>query len=174
MRRTVIFVTVLLALLGIIFFAEKREGDMPQNAANDSSLLSSSFLFVEEQSDVVGVKIITTDGILELVRGEYLWTVLQPTGAEVQAGIVEASVSQLRSLPVLAEDLPLSASEIGLRNQAIQVSVLFASGDVFLFEIGASTPSGRGTYIRSENGKVSIIEKDSLDTFLRILQYFGF
>ena len=175
MRRTVIFVTVLLALLGIIFFTEKRKEELAQNVATDSSVLSPKFLFAEQNSDVVGLKIVTENGTLELARGDFgLWITIQPEGAEVQPGIVEAAVSQLRALPVLAEDLPLSASDVGVQVQASLVSVLFADGAESAFRVGDPTPSGSGIYIQSADGTISIVERDALDVFLKLLAYFDF
>jgi len=175
-KRTLIFVTVLLALLSIIFFTEKRSGEMAQSAATESAVLSSKFLFAENDSGVAGFKIVIGDGeILELARGDFgLWVAIQPFSADVQQGVVEAAVSQLRSLPVLAEDLSLSASDVGVREQATQVSVSFADGETSAFQIGDLIPSGSGYYIQSADGTINIVEKDGLDTFLNILHYFGF
>lgn len=173
-KRTLFFVTVLFVLLSIIFFVEKRKEATPQSAAIESALLAPTFLFAEKQSEIVGLKIVTENGVLELERAEYFWNVIQPAGAEVQAGIVEASVSQLRSLPVLAENLPLSASEIGVQNQATQVSVSFADGAESAFWVGDSTPSGSGTYIQFIDGMIGIVDRDAFAAFLNVLKHFGF
>lgn len=174
-KRTLIFVTVLLALLSIIFFTEKRKEELPQSAVTESSALLPKFLFAEQNSDVVGLKIVTENGTLELSRGDFgLWIAIQPEGAEVPSGVVEAAVSQLRSLPLLAEDLPLSASDVGIWEQARQVSVSFADGAESAFWIGDPTPIGSGYYIQQyASEKIGIIERDSLDTLLNLLGYFG-
>lgn len=175
-KRTLVFVTVLLALLGIIFLTEMRKKNALESIQLNEIPSFPSFLFGEEQGAVSAFRISAETGeILELERGEFgLWIAIQPEGADVPQGTVEAAVSQLSSLPVLADDLPLSESEFGVRDQATQVSVSFADGEILMFQIGDPTPSGNGIYIRSADGTISIIEKDSFDTFLKILTYFGF
>ena len=175
MRRTLIFVTVLLVLLGIIFFTEKYKEEISQSVVTENSILLPKFLFAEKISDIVGLNIVTENGILELERDDFgLWVVIQPEGADVQPGIVEAAVSQLRALPLLAEDLPLSSSDVGVREQAIQVSVSFADGAESAFRVGDFTPSGSGYYIQSADGQIGILDRDALDTFLNVLKHFSF
>ena len=175
-KRILIFVTLLFALLGIIFVTETRKKNALESVEILQQPSSAHFLFGNEQSIVMNFKIVTETGeMLELERGELgLWVAVQPEDADVPQGTVEAAVSQLRSLPVLADNLPLSESEVGVRDQAIQVSVSFSDGENSRFQIGDPTPSGQGYYIRSANGSIRIIEKDSLDTFLKIMTYFGF
>ncbi len=176
MRRTLIFITILLALLGAVLFTETRDSrneEIPQNVERESAVLSPQFLFAEEESTVVGLKIVIEESVLELIRdGDGLWSAVQPEGVTAEQGIVEAAVSQLRALPLLAEDLQLSTSDVGMGEQATQVSVSFADDTVSTFRVGDLSPSGSGYYIQSSDGQISIIARDSLDTFMNLWFYF--
>ena len=175
MRRTLTFLILLLALLSVIFFAEKRKKDMPDAGETENSILAPDFLFREQESNVVGLKIIKDNMMLELERREDgLWDVIQPVGAEVEQSVVEGAAAQILSLPVLVEDLSLSASEVGLWEQAIQVSVSFSGGKISAFRIGDSTPSGSGYYIQMDDESIHIVDLDSLNTFLKLFEYFNF
>jgi len=175
MRRTLILLTIFLALLGIILFSEKRNAETPESVEIEASILAPNLLFAEKKGAVIGLKIVTEDADLELLRGaDGLWDVIQPSGADVEQGIVEAAVAQVRALPLLAENLALPASDVGIREQAPLVSVTFAEDGESAFWVGDLTPSGNGYYIRYENEKIGIIEFDSLDTLLNLSDYFGF
>jgi len=172
MRRSVwILLALLVALFALIFFLDKKKTEVPP-VERDSPLVQK-FLFAEKKSSIIGLDIQTEYFTLSLTRGvDGLWVAVEPEGAAVSQGMVEAAVSQLRALPLLAENLSLSPTDVGIGTQAAITRVRFAEEGESAFRVGDPTPSGRGYYVQYEEEKIGIVAKDSLDAFFRLLEFF--
>ena len=170
MRRSVWVLLALLAVLfALIFYLGKRKSEI----SPVGSFLVQNFLFAENSSPIIGLDIETEYFSLSLQRGvDGLWVAVEPKGAAVQQGMVEAALSQLCALPLLAENLSLSPTDVGIGTQAPITRVHFAEEGESLFGVGDLTPSGRGYYVQYGEEKIGIVAKDSLDAFFRLLDFF--
>ena len=170
MRRSLWILLALLAvLIALIFFLKKREVPLVEEDLPPVQ----KFLFAEKESPIIGLEIETEYFSLSLARGvNGLWVAVKPEGAAVSQGMVEAALSQLRALPLLAENLSLSPTDVGIGSQASITRVRFAEESESAFRVGYPTPSGRGYYIQYEEAKIGIVAKDSLDAFFRLLDFF--
>jgi hypothetical protein len=135
--------------------------------------LSPQFLFDETDAHLVALEIEKDGRFVSLQRGaDGRWVALSPPHAVFSQGTVEAAVAQLRALPLLATNLALSPADVGVGTQAPAVFVRFADGQESVFRLGDLSPSGRGYYVLLQNGEVVLIDKDSLDVFFRLVDFF--
>ena len=168
-RNTWFFLALLAVLLALIFYAGKREVPFVEG----ESPPVQKFLFAEKKSSILALEIETVEFRLSLQRDvDGLWGAVEPEGATVQQGMVEAALSQLRALPLLAENLSLSPTDVGIGSQAPITRVRFAEEGESAFRVGDPTPSGRGYYVQYNEEKIGIVAKDSLDAFFRLLDFF--
>jgi hypothetical protein len=98
------------------------------------------------------------------------WFISQPkTGPADQslAGAAETQVGALKVLTTLNSQLNLK--DIGLDFPSYTMKLAFSSGKQHIIEVGISTPTGSGYYVRFDEGSIYVISKDGIDALVNLV-----
>jgi len=98
------------------------------------------------------------------------WLISQPkTGTADQslAGAAETLVGALKILTTLNTQQNLK--DIGLDFPSYTMKLAFSSDKQHIIEVGTSTPTGSGYYVRFDGGSIYVISKDGIDALVNLV-----
>ena len=170
-RSTVVYITILLALLAVYLYLNSREQTAEPEATPGPTTVVS-YLFPAEEGAPTSILIRAKSGeIVELARNsEEAWALRQPIEAVADQGLSEAAASQVMTLRVLEKIAQIDPELVGLGEPAYILAVKFNNGSERTARIGVVTPTESGYYVQnSGGGDVLIISKSSVDALLGLL-----
>jgi hypothetical protein len=173
-RSTWIVIAVFLAVLGAAVYLEQRPAApeaapeaMPTAAAALPNLLTVTM------SEISGLRLeeTATGEAVELRLDETgAWQLLEPSEGPADPSEVESFLSTLTSLRVQTSlDPAASLAIFGLSEPAYRLSVETTGGERLTVLVGDQTPTASGYYVRVDGNPPQVVNKFSLDSFLRIL-----
>lgn len=166
-RSTLIVVLILAALVALAFYLQREK---PEEAAQLTPTAAQELLFSFD-SQVQGMRVEHVgSGIVEIVRdADGKWVMKTPPAQETDGGVVDAAISQLLSTMILSslpEGPDLEAA--GLTAPAYRALIWLDDGSQELLSVGKETPTGSGYYALVSNRGMFIVNKYSLDAFLKL------
>ena len=170
-RSTVVYITILLAVVGIYLYLNSR-GQTAESEATPGPTTEVSYLFPVEKGSPTSILIKAKSGeTVELARNaEAAWVLHQPIEAAAEQGSSEAVASQVMALRVLEKISKIDLDLVGLLEPEYILTVNFNDGTERTIHIGVVTPTESGYYIQdSTGGDVFIISKSSVDALLGLL-----
>jgi hypothetical protein len=96
-----------------------------------------------------------------------IWAVELPTKAEANQGSAEAAATQASALQIISP-IDGKPSVFGLDNPAYTITIGFANGKKHVLEVGDSTPTKSGYYVRVDNNKMLIADLSGIDALLQL------
>lgn len=169
-RSTIILILILLALVGFAIYLNRNEAK--QGAAGTTSTPETvTYLFSAGDGLPTDIRVENKAGeIVEIARGaDGTWGLTQPIEAKADQGLAEAAASQISTMRQINAIPGIEPDIVGLKIPEYMLTVKFTSGTQRKVEIGVVTPTNSGYYVRSEDGLVVIITKDSVDAILNLL-----
>ncbi|MCE9647896.1 MAG: DUF4340 domain-containing protein [Chloroflexi bacterium] len=129
-----------------------------------------SFVFAEDEGSPTSIEIKSASGTeVKLVRNaQNTWALELPQPAEADQGLAEAAATQITSLPVL-DEVDADPSIFGFDAPGYVVTVEFTGGKKHILEIGDTTPSNSGYYVRVDSNKMTVVSTSSIDSLLKIV-----
>jgi len=167
---TWIAVLLLIALIGLtVYLKDKKE----KTAAAESTPASeTATIFSAEDGVVSSIEIKPADGeAVKVARNaENAWAIVLPFEAEADQGLVEAAAAQVSALQVLS---PINGDPeiFGLKNPAFTITIEFKDGKKHTLEVGDTTPTDNGYYVRIDKDKMMKTDLSGISSLLQ-LAYF--
>lgn len=171
-RPTVVYITILLAVLGVYLFLRAREQPEEEAAAPPEATEAVSYLFAAEAGSPTGIFLAARTGeTVELSRNaENAWTLRQPIQTSAEQAASEAASSQVTTIRILEQIPEIDPGVVGLTEPEYTLTVRFSSGTERTVRVGVVTPTESGYYVQdAAGGDVWIVSKSSVDALLRLL-----
>jgi hypothetical protein len=169
---TWISILMLAALIGLAFYLN-REKD--STVAEDTTPTAErSFIFSAADGLVAGIEIQPSEGeAVKMERNaENTWVLILPTEAEADQGTVEAAATQLLALPITSQIEAGKSPEIfGLDSPNYVLTVEFKDGKTRTLEVGDSTPTNKGYYVRVDKDRTLITDINGIDALLQLVPF---
>lgn len=118
-----------------------------------------AFLF-PEAGIVTSIEVKPLEGdAVKLERNEsQAWVLTQPDEVEADQGLAEAAASQIAALRIVTEvDNSKDPSIFGFDQPAYVITIAFEGGTTSTLEVGDTTPSANGYYVRMDGEKFYVV-----------------
>ncbi len=173
MFRIGTWITLLLlaALIGFTFYLNREK-----KAAADSTPTSEEIAYVFAVTDgtASSIEIKPADRGAQTVRiarnEQNAWVMELPIEAEADQGLAEAAATQISALRVIAP-VEGKSSVYGFDNPSYVFTIKFASGKTHTLEVGDSTPTNSGYYVRVDKNKMMITGLSGIDSLLQLIYF---
>jgi len=170
-RSTVVYITILVAVLAVFMYfnTRKRPAEAEATPGPGSEV---SYLFSATEGTPTSIAVRAKIGeTVELARNsEGAWTLKRPMEAAAEQGTSEAVASQVLTMRILEKIVKIDPDLVGLREPAYILTVKFNNGTERSAHIGVVTPTESGYYVQdASGGDVLIISKSSVDALLGLL-----
>jgi hypothetical protein len=167
---TWVAVLLLIALIGLtVYLKSEKEKAITAEVTPVSELAA---IFTAEDGFVSSIEIKPTDGeAVKVARNaQNVWAVEKPIEAEANQGLAESAAAQISALQVIS---PIDADPevFGLKNPAYTITLEFQSGKKHTLEVGDTTPTNSGYYVRVDKDKMMITDLSGIEALLQ-LAYF--
>ena len=170
-RSTWILLVIFLALVGLFFYLNQKEGTTSENGELTPTVAPVEYLITESDGVPTSIDIQSDTGeqvnISRSEAGE--WVVNQPIEAEADQGSAEAAASQLTSLRIVSKP-EVALADVGLVQPSYIVTVGLTGGTMKTVRIGDLTPTDSGYYTTvNDSDEVLIVSKTGLDSLLMLI-----
>ena len=168
--RTGTWITLLFlaVLIGFAFYLNRKKETIAAEATPTVGEITS--VFAATEGAVSSIEIKPADGeSVRIVRDEKnVWAIKLPLEAEADQGLAEAAATQISTLKVIS---PIDGKPdiFGLDKPAYTVTIEFAGGKKHTLEIGDSTPTNSGYYVRVDKDKMMITDLSGIDSLLQLV-----
>jgi len=164
---TWITVVVFAALIGLAVYLNRR-AETPAAEATPSTTVS--YVFTSEDGLPSSIEVKPLDGeSVRLIRNEEnAWALELPEKAEANQGLAEAAATQVSSLRI-RDEIDLDPADLGLDNPAYVITVKFTGSGEHVLEVGDTTPTNNGYYVRVDKGKTVIVELSGIESLLNLI-----
>jgi hypothetical protein len=163
---TWITVIVFAALLGLALYLRNRP-QAPETEATPSTAVT--YVFTSEDGLPTSIEVKPLDGepVLLARNEEEVWALELPEKMEADQGFAEAAASQVTSLRIL-DQVDLAPDILGLENPAYVITIKFTGGSEHALEVGDTTPTNNGYYVRVDEGQPVIVALSGLESLLNL------
>jgi len=169
--RTGTWITLLLlaALIGLAYYLNRNE---PIAETEATPALEATFVISEQDGNITGIEIKPVNGeTVKVARnGEKVWALELPSATEADQGLVEAAASQITALKIIGE-VDADASILGLDEPAYVITIEFADGTKRTLEVGDTTPTRSGYYVRVDKKKTLILTLSGIDSLTNLTRF---
>ncbi|MEK6752619.1 MAG: DUF4340 domain-containing protein [Chloroflexota bacterium] len=154
---------LLAALIGGAYYLNNKKETTEAEATPVFEELS--FIFAEDSlPSSIEVKPSEGESVKVARNAENAWAIELPFVTEADQGLAEAAASQIISLSIIDElDATADPSIFGFDSPAYIVTIKFADGTTGRLEIGDSTPTNSGYYVRLDGKKMFIVGLSGID-----------
>jgi hypothetical protein len=160
-------IIILAALIGFTFYLNRENA--PVAATDETPISEPSFIFTTADGIPASIEVKPAEGeVVKIARNaEKAWAVILPFEAEANQGLAEAAASQISALQVVS---PIDADPkiFGLDNPTYIITIEFEDGKKHTLEVGDSTPTNSGYYVRIDKDKMVITDLSGIDSLLQM------
>ncbi|MBI3162691.1 MAG: DUF4340 domain-containing protein [Chloroflexi bacterium] len=162
----------LLLLAAIVAFAAYLNKDKQAEAEATPTGEAIEYLFPPADGTVSSIEVKPAEGdTVRIARNaDNVWAMELPLETEADPGYSEAAASQVSALTV-TNSLEGNPSDFGLEEPAYVITVEFAGGKTHTLEIGDSTPTNSGYYVRLDGKKILITDLSGIDSLLQLAMF---
>jgi hypothetical protein len=157
----------------VLAFAIYYQNSPKTTAASATPTTGSKGLFTNvEEKSINTLRIEDTNGkAVALGRDSSgVWVVTEPKGGPTDVTQAETAVTQLLALQSIASLNPTNDLGIfGLSKPSYTVTIVMNGGQKYVLLIGDVTPTQNGYYVRLNQDAPDIVNKDSIDAMLGML-----
>lgn len=163
---TWIAVLLLAALVGGAYYLNNKKETAEAEATPTGETVA--FVFAED-SIVSSIEVKPTGGeTVKVARNaENVWAIELPFETEADQGLVEAAASQVTALRII-DEVDADPTIFGFDTPAYSITVEFADGVKQTLEVGDSTPTNSGYYVRLDKKKMMIVGLSSIDALTNL------
>jgi hypothetical protein len=167
---TWISIFMLAALVGLAFYLSREK---EKTATEATPTLETAYIFTEADGVVSSIEVKPAEGDAQRVKiardAENIWTVVLPIEAEADQGYAEMAATQLTALPISGQIEDGKSPDIfGLDEPAYLITIGFKDGKERTLEIGDTTPTNSGYYVRVDKDKMLITDLDGIEALLQL------
>lgn len=163
------WITVLI-FIGLVVAAIYLNRKKETVATEATPVSGPSYLFsVSVEGNPTSIEIAPAEGeAVKLLRNsENIWALELPREAEADQGLAEAAATQLSALEILSE-VDSDPAIFGLDTPSHVISLEFANGKKHTLEVGDSTPTNSGYYVRLDKDKMMIVDLSGIDSLVQL------
>ncbi|MBK8821309.1 MAG: DUF4340 domain-containing protein [Anaerolineales bacterium] len=167
---TWITILVLAVLIGFTFYIN-REQDPATLVVDETPVSAPVVMFAATEGIPASIEVKPAEGgeTVRIARNaENVWAVELPIEAEANQGLAEAAASQISALRILSPIENGKPSIFGLENPAFTITIVFDGGKTHTLEIGDSTPTNSGYYVRIDKDQMAITDLSGIDSLLQL------
>lgn len=174
-KNTLVLVAVFVVLVAGFYLFQRYKEQNPTVPESDlPTAVPQVYLFEFTSEAVVGVLVEGVDGqVVELQKdADGTWLMTQPPTLPeaVNQTPISSAISQIGTLRVLNElTVPPALDAIGLDQPSTIVTLTLDTGDTVKLDVGSSSPTGSGYYVRVNGGSPKLVDKYLLDQFTGFL-----
>lgn len=169
--RTGTWITLLILVLviaGAILINRNAEATAE---ADITPTVEEKFVFdATETVKSIQVKPELTDAVKLERNSESVWVLSQPDEAEADPALAEAAATQITALKII-EEIDGDASIFGFDTPAYIITIEFTSGEKHTLEVGDSTPTNTGYYVRLDKNKMMILSLSGIDALTTLADF---
>ncbi len=174
-KNTLILIGVFAVLVTAMVLIQRNQAQNPTLPESDAPTAPPpTYLFTFAPETVVGLLVEGTDGqVIEMQKSaDGTWLLVQP--ATLPEGTdqtsIASTISQLGTVRVLNELAnPPGLDVIGLDKPTANVTLTLDSGQTTTIQVGGSSPSGNGYYVRLDGAAPKLVDKFLLDRLVGFL-----
>lgn len=164
---TWISILMLAALVGLAFYLNREK---EKTGAQDvTPTLETTYIFTAADGIVSSIEVKPAEGeTVKIARNaENAWAVTLPIEAEANQGMAEAAATQVSALSIVS---PIDGKPgvFGFDNPAYIITIEFKNGAKHTLEVGDTTPTNSGYYVRVDKDKMMITDLSGIDALLQI------
>ena len=167
---TWITVLIFIGLIGTAVYLN-RQKDTAEVEATPASELSYLFSTATD-GNPTSIEIKPAEG--EAVRiarnAENAWALELPVEAEADQGMSEAAATQISALEIL-DPIDADPAIFGLDNPNYVITLEFDGGKKHTLEVGDSTPTSKGYYVRVDSDKMMIVDLSGIASLLQLAAF---
>jgi hypothetical protein len=168
-RSTWIVIALLAIVIGAYFVIKNRP---PTATPPTPTVLANSFLITIGSDKLQSIRISDLANSTTLVERDSAsnWQVALPAPGPADQGLAEAAETQVGAMRIVTtlETSP-DLGAIGLDHPAYTIDLTFQSGAKHTVEVGSSTPTGGGYYVRFDQKTILVISQDGIDPLVALL-----
>ena len=169
---TWIAVLIFIALVGAAVYLNRQKdtAEVEVTPASEPSYLFST----AADGNPTSIEIKPAEGDAQRVRiarnVENVWALELPVEAEADQGLSEAAATQISALEIL-DPIDADPAIFGLDNPAYLITLEFDGGKKHTLEVGDSTPTSKGYYVRVDSDKMMIVDLSGIDSLLQLAAF---
>ncbi|MBI3152717.1 MAG: DUF4340 domain-containing protein [Chloroflexi bacterium] len=166
---TWVALVLLAALIGGAYYLNNKKETTEAEATPVFEEIS--YVFAED-SFVTSIEVKPADGeTVKVARNEEnVWAIELPFETEADQGLAEAAASQITALEIIDElDANVNPSIFGFDEPAYVITIEFEGGKKQVLEIGDSTPTNSGYYVRLDEKKMMIVGLSGIDALTNLV-----
>ena len=166
---TWITVLLLAALIGFAFYL-KREKETTAEATATIEEITHVFAATEGTVSSIEIKPADAESVRIAHNEQNAWAIELPLEAEADQGLAEAAATQISALQVIS---PIDGKPdiFGFDNPAYIITVEFGDNNKHTLEIGDSTPTNSGYYVRVDKTDMMITGLSGIDSLLQLVNF---
>jgi hypothetical protein len=169
---TIVTIVLFLAMIATVYFVNKNKETDATNATPEAEDFGVVF-----DTAVTGIpmdiKVEPSSGnAAQIARNsENVWALILPEETEADQGLAEAAATQLGSLQIIDKIADADPSIFGFGNPAFVITVTFDGGKSHTLEVGDSTPTNNGYYVRVDKGDILIVGLSGIDALTNLAAF---
>ena len=169
---TWITVLIFIGLIGAAIYLNRQKdtAEVEVTPASEPSYLFSAIA----DGNPTSIEIKPAEGDAQRVRiarnAENVWALELPIEAEADQGMSEAAATQISALEIL-DPIDADPAIFGLDNPAYVITLEFDGGKKHTLEVGDSTPTSKGYYVRVDSDKMMIVDLSGIASLLQLAAF---
>lgn len=168
---TWITVLIFIGLIGAAVYLNRQKdtAEVEVTPASEPSYLFSA----TTDGNPTSIEIKSAEGgeTVRIARNaENVWALELPFEAEADQGLSEAAATQISALEIL-DPIDADPAIFGLDNPAYVITLEFDGGKKHTLEVGDSTPTSKGYYVRVDSDKMMIVDLSGIDSLLQLAAF---
>jgi hypothetical protein len=166
---TWITILILAALVGLTYYLNRQKETA---TADETPTSAPSLLFDAADGAPSSIEVKPSEGeAVKIARNaENAWAIVLPSKAEADQGLAEAAATQISALKVI-NSVDAAPSIFGLDNPTHIITIEFAGGKKHTLEIGDTTPTNSGYYVRLDKNKMMITDLSGINSLLQLQSF---
>jgi hypothetical protein len=161
-----LFVILLAGFL--ILRNQKETAEAAATPANETT-----FVFDATAGTPSSIEVKPADGnTVKVVRNaENVWVMELPIKTEADQSTAEAAAAQISSLRLVSEVDGNDPAIFGVNDPSHTITVEFSSGETHTLDVGDSTPTNSGYYVRLDKGRIMVVGLSGIDALLNLASF---
>ncbi len=170
--QTWIVLVIFGLMVGAVFYLNNQK----KTDAAEATPVSVETTFVFNESDGVAnsIEVEPATGDAQHVKvardANNVWALELPIKTEADQSSAEAAASQLSALQIIST-VDADPSIFGFDAPAYVITIGFADGKTHILEIGDSTPTNSGYYVRLDKKKMMIVGLSGIDALTQLAAF---
>ena len=158
-----------LVIAGYFFFRYRISTSL---AVPTTTEISYSYLITPADGTLINLRIYDNNYHTTQMQRDSsgIWQLSQPKSAAADQSLAGAAETQVGALKILsAINTQPNIKDIGLDFPSYTLKLVFSNGKQHILEVGTSTPTGSGYYVRFDGGNIYVLSKDGIDALVNLV-----